>query len=207
MTTQVLRAHNWRNNSDLIANGVVPLGYIKPDDYVLDPTFGKGNWWNEYQPKRFRYHDLKLDGVRFERLHEHYDPGIFDVVAFDPPYIAPGGRASSTTTVFNGAYGINDCPRTPNELHAQIVAGMASIKLVLRPGGLMLLKCMNYVTSGKYLTAAYDLLEAATEHGWFKLVDEFIHVGSPGPQPKRDQQLHTRANYSNLFVLERQKNR
>ena len=197
ITEPVLRAHRWPNNSALIAD-VHRLGYINDTDVVLDPTFGKGNWWNEYRPQLLVDHDLKIDGVDFRALPE--PDGYFDVVAFDPPYIAPGSRDKSTIGQFNDAYGIDHCPRTPAELHDMIVDGLHEFRRVLKPKGILLVKAMNYVTSGKYLPAAYDILDEATSLG-FTLIDEFVHIGNPGPQPKGRGQKHSRANYSNLFVL------
>lgn len=199
----ILRADTWRTNAELIADAVVPLGYIQPHDCVLDPTFGKGVWWKKYTPTYLTKHDIKLDGVDFRNLP--HQKGSFSVVAFDPPYVAKGGRETSTITDFDSGFGLKDAPRTPGELHHMIVEGLAEIHRVLQTNGLVLLKCMNYVTSGHYYPAAYDLLAAATDHpnAPFKLVDEFIHLGKPGPQPPRTKQYHTRANYSHLFVLEK----
>lgn len=75
----------WRSNAELIARGVVPLGFLRPQDRVLDPTYGKGVWWRDWQPNELICHDIDGDGVDFRQL-PHGDK-CFDAVAFDPPYV------------------------------------------------------------------------------------------------------------------------
>lgn len=195
----ILGATQWSTNGAMIAD-VHRLGYITDLDRVLDPTYGRGRWWTEYLPQHLTAHDLKTDGVDFRRLPEA--AGSFDVVAFDPPYIAPGGRTTSTTPDFNDRYGLVDVPKTPDSVTALILAGVVEFHRVLRPDGLLLLKCMNYVSGGRYRPAAYDVLRGAEQIG-FRLVDELVHLRHPGPQPSRDRQHHARRNYSLLFVLRR----
>jgi hypothetical protein len=107
----VLAATRWRTNADLIAD-CARLGYL--DGHVLDPTYGKGNWWTKWRPEKFTTHDLdptKGDGVDFRALPE--PDGTFDSVAFDPGYVSPGGRETSTIKEMHAAYGMADTPRNP----------------------------------------------------------------------------------------------
>lgn len=199
----ILGAETFKTNADLI-RACISLGYINAGESVLDPTYGKGTWWKGTHIEEmceFTKHDLKLDGVDFRRLP--HDNGTFDVAVFDPPYVAVGGRNTSTIGDFNEAYGLDHVPRTVEGLHQLMVDGLHELWHVLKPKGIVLFKCMNYVSGGKYRAQGYDALNAVTPR--FRLRDEFIHLRKPGPQPEHARQLHARRNYSHLFVLESKK--
>jgi len=198
--TVTLAAHPFKTNADLMA-ACISLGYLDPLSTVLDPTDGKGTWWSGNQMPSVLGHDLELDGVDFRDL-PHGD-SHFSQAVFDPPYVAVGGRKTSTIGDFNKAYGLTDVPTTPDGLHTLMVDGLCELYRVVAPKGIVLFKCMNYVTSGKYKTQAYDALNVALE--MFRLRDEFIMLRRPGPQPPHKRQLHARRNYSHLFVLESRK--
>lgn len=204
----ILAANDYPTNAALMLD-CIALGYINPDEPILDPTYGKGVWWK----------GLDLDVTPFD-INGTDDNGIiqadfrdlpiadnsFTQAVFDPPYVAVGGRKSSTINGFNEAYGLVDVPKTPDDLHELMVDGLVELRRVVENKGIVLFKAMNYVTSGRYCTQAYDALASATEGLFapapFRLRDEFIHLRRPGPQPPRDSQKHARRNYSHLFVLE-----
>src|SRR5205807_1337225 len=126
--------------------------------------------------------------------------GMFDVVAFDPPYVCPGGRKTSTIRAMHDAYGMNgDEFRTPAELQTIIDAGLKEMLRVVKPRGIVLVKCKSYRWSGKFWAGTYKTMSTALGLG-FEQVSEFIHVGVPGPQSQVTQ-LHPRNNSSTLLVL------
>lgn len=172
----------WRSNAELIAAGVVPLGFLRTEDRVLDPTFGRGAWWKDWTPSVLVRHDIAQDGVDYRALP--YADGEFDAVAFDPPYVCTGGRETSTLGDFNDRYGLRDAPRTPAALAAMNDAGMAECWRVVRPGGIVLVKTANYVWSGNLFAGAHTTLVAALALG-FKQEDWFVYCGTVRPQPER----------------------
>jgi hypothetical protein len=197
----VLAAFRWPSNGHLIAD-VARLGYLNGD--VLDPTYGEGKWWTIWLPSApgsLVRHDLhKLDGVDFRSLPG--PAGSFDAVAFDPPYVSPGGRDTSTISSMNDAYGMHSTPRTPHENQRMIEDGMDDITRVLRPGGYLLIKCMDYISSGKFFDATFrtHLHAAALD---LIPVDRFEHIGDPRPQPGGRSQVHARRNLSTLLVFQK----
>lgn len=191
----ILSATAWRDNSALIADAH-RLGYVT--GVVLDPTYGKGNWWREHRPACLITHDIRLDGVDFRALPEA-DESV-DTVAFDPPYVPVGGRQTTTIDEFNDAYGLVDVPRTDAELQRLIFDGMAEAYRVLRPKGLLLVKCMSYVTGGRWRPMPHRVMAEGERLG-FVPVDELVHLRRPGPQPHRDYQRTSRRNYSHLLVM------
>jgi hypothetical protein len=193
----ILGADVWRNNAELIDD--VRRLHIADDAVVLDVTYGRGIWWRRWTPANLTAHDLRLDGVDFRCLPEMNDS--FDVVAFDPPYVMVGGRSTSTLPDFNDRYGLHTTQRTPAELDALMAAGLAEAHRVVRPRGLILAKCADYIWSGRYHAGTHHLLDAALDLG-LVLVDRFDMVTlSPRPQPGGRRIVHARRNSSTLFVL------
>lgn len=196
----ILAATSWVDNAAMIAD-IIRLGYLNPaTDDVADLTYGEGNWWTDAtRPRSFVCHDkYKLDGVDFCDLPEV--DGVFDVVAYDPPYTAIGGKTTTTIPDFHDDYGLDQAPETssPATLQALINTGLGEVRRVLRPphrvegeyvGGIAIVKCMNYVTSGSLWPGAHYTLVHALSLG-FKVEEIWPHVGRPGPQPKNRTRKH-----------------
>lgn len=207
----ILAADTWPTNGKLIAD-VAGL-YLDEAMVALDPTFGRGKWWTDWRPKVLVAHDLATDGVDFRHLPE--GDGTFDLVAFDPPYVSVGGRKTSTIGDFNDRYGLRDAPTTPAALQAHNNEGLAEVHRVLRPKGWALVKCCDYISSGRYFPGTHFTLTAALALG-FELVDRFEHTGHVRAQPGNrtrlvdgervpSPQCHARRNLSTLFILQKGK--
>jgi hypothetical protein len=165
-----------RENGPLIAT--VAQLWIGPGDLVVDVTYGLGNFWSVFRPGRLVAHDLALDGVDFRQLPEA-DASV-DVVVFDPPYIPQGGRDTSTLPSsgahqagdgnvrarggFLERYGLVDAPRTVTELDELMAGGMKEAARVLGRGGRLMVKCMDYVSSGRYVQGRHTVVSGSTSN-------------------------------------------
>lgn len=184
--------------------------YITPDDVVMDVTYGRGKWWTDYQHPghRFISHDIRIDGVDFRDLPE--PDGSVDVVMCDPPYTSMGGRATSTVTDFADRYGLIDAPRTPAEVQQLIDDMVDEAVRVLRPFGRLMVKCGDYVSSGRLVLGRHHTVSHALSLGLVQL-DEFVHASGTGPQPSVNldgsprRQVHSRRAHSFLLVFGKQK--
>lgn len=193
----VLAADRWNTNADLIVD-VARLGYLRHEWRTIDPTYGRGIWWQRWRPAELICHDRDtLDGVDFRHL-PHPD-GAFAAATFDPPYVLMGGRETTTKVDFADRFGILDAPRTLPELEALITDGFTDVHRVVRPGGVVLVKCKDAVTSGGLWSGSYLVLRHAEALG-ATLADRFLFVTAPGPTPW-DHQIHARHNYSELLVF------
>jgi tRNA G10 N-methylase Trm11 len=190
----VYAATRWLSNAYMIED-VARLGYLS--GRVLDPTCGRGVWWQRWMPEELVTSDLK-DGVDFRNL-PHPDAS-FDAVAFDPPYVSIGGRTTTGIPAMHHAYGLTEAPRSPQALQAMINEGMGECARVLRCGGYLLVKCCDYVSSGKLWLGTHHTLTHALSLG-LECVDRFEYVGTPRPQPSGRRQVHARRNLSTLLVL------
>lgn len=205
MSTDLVRAATrWRSNAHLVED-LVRLGYLHSDWDVLDPTFGSGNWWKRWRPENLTTHVRSEDGSDFRALP--YRDGAFDCAAYDPPYVAIGGRETSTIKKMHGAYGMADPEfRTPAELQEIIDAGLTEMARVVRPsgrngtgGGYILCKCKDYITGGKLWDGTGRTVSHALSLG-LDYVDRLEHLGNPGPQ-SQTRQVHARRNLSTLLVF------
>lgn len=206
----ILAAKNWRTNAELIAD-IAAVGYLKPTDKVLDPTYGRGIWWKCWRPKDLHAHDLALTGVDFRNLP--YADGTFDAVAYDPPYISPGGRKTSTLggkavnpalegSDYHDRYGLVDVPTSPAELQELMNEGLSECARVTKAKGFVLVKCQDYVSSGKLWNGTYYTQRHAIEKLGLAQVDRFERISAPRPQPPHARQVHARRNVSTLLIFQ-----
>lgn len=198
----VLAATPWNSNADLIAD-CTELGYLRKDWLTLDPTYGTGRWWKQWRPDRLVTSDLDQRSksclhADFTRLP--FRAGMFDAVTYDPPYVCVGGRRTSGIESMYDGYGLIRAPRTPAALQELIDAGLTECERVLCGGGILLVKCQDYVSSGKLWLGTYYTLQWARILG-MKCVDRLEHISGVRPQPPGRRQAHARRNLSTLFVL------
>lgn len=220
----ILAATEWPSNAELIAD-CHRLGYLRDSDHVLDPTYENGTWWNQWRPEKLTACHRASDGSDFRHLP--FPDGTFDAIAFDPPYVCPGGRKTSTIKDFHARYGMAegsyDDPdfTNPAELQQIINDGLTEMhRLVIpavrrkyepaKPGanGVVLVKCKDYIWSGYYWPGAHYTAQHAIQLG-FVIEDRFEFLSDPGPQPTVNpdgsprRQVHARRNLSTLLVLRR----
>lgn len=203
--TPVLAATAWPTNAHMILD-VVRLGYLQDTDRLLDPTYGRGLWWSRWRQPDDK-HDITMDGVDFRQMPE--DDGTFDAVAFDPPYVAMGGRKTTGMEDFFERYGLTDAPKTPAVLQAMNNDGLRECRRVVRKRGIVIVKTQTYVSSGRLWLGAHHTMTAGLALG-FEVVDLLQHVGHVRPQPPRTRQdgkavrqIHSRQNYSTLIVFQK----
>lgn len=193
-------------NADLV-HAVVRLGHLRPDDQVIDLTYGRGGWWRKGEPD----HLTKLTPPADFRA-TGYDDGAFDVVCFDGPY-----RLNGTPDLgdFDARYGIDEA-MTWQAKHQLLRDGIDEALRLARPrtgrrGGRVLVKCQDQVCSGQVRWQTREFashaegyaMEAGVPTRRARLVD-MLHLMRPvRPQPAGRRQVHARRNYSTLLILER----
>lgn len=206
----ILAATYWPNNAAMV-EALVKLEYLHSGMSMLDATFGKGGWWRSWKPDELIKHDLAIDGVDFRNLP--YPDDTFDGVAFDPPYVSVGGRATTTIREMYDSYGMDGAPTSPKLMQKLINDGLKEQARVVKPTGIIICKCMDYVSSGKLWPGVYLTTKAALKLG-LAVEDHLLYIRkSSGPQPGNrtkklksgevvaSRQHHARRNVSNLLVL------
>lgn len=180
------------SNADLMA-AVAPF-YLTGS--VCDLTYGEGNWWQRFKPDPFVAHDkFKLDGVDFTDLPEA--DATYDTVCFDPPYIPQGGVDKSTRgdASFLGRFGLVKS-MSDAELFGMVGGGMVEAVRVLKTGGFLLVKCMDFVNGGGLTLGHRWVLDRADLLG-LSCHDLIVHHTGSGPgghnifDPKRARRHHS----------------
>ncbi len=195
MTKEVVAAHAWADNASLIVD--VAKMYLDPSWRILDPTYGLGNWWTKWKPDDLVACDLNPEksplgkSVDFRDLPWPDDE--FDAVAYDPPY-----KLNGTPSGPDEAYGV-DVPATWQDRLALVLDGIPECARVLKPKGILLVKCMDQVVSGKVRWQGH-LVHTRCEEVGLEVIDEFHLLSTPRPQPGGRRQVHARRNYSTLVV-------
>lgn len=207
----ILAADTWPTNADLIAE-VVRLHKLDPSGEAIDLTYNTGKWWARWHPRFLTKNDLD---DRFGEFGEDYrsrtrwSDNQFDLVAFDPPYCSTGGRKTTTTKSMNTNYGMLESAKSPAENQEWINLGLAEAVRICKPRGVVLVKVMDYISSGKLWLGTYRTIDHALTLP-VEVEAIYTHVGKAGPQPQvnRDgsprRQLHPRNNASTLLVLRKQ---
>lgn len=187
----ILSATKWPNNSALIRD-CARLGYIK--GRVLDPTYGLGNFYNDYRPDQLVTGDLFTPAaVKLDFTKLPFPNRAFDTVIYDPPYKLNG----TPTDYVDSRYGVGDYTRWQDRL-ALMIAGQVECARVVAKGGFLLTKCMDQVVSGKVRFQS-DILTNVTG---LEKVDELLFLTNPREQP-HSRQVHSRRNYSTLLIYQR----
>lgn len=197
----------WRSNAHLIRDGVVPLGYLRKEWEVLDPTYGShGGFWKLWRPDHLVAHDVKTTGVDYRNLPQEWKQR-FDACTFDPRYKLNG----RSTPEVDARYGAEEY-QSVGAVRDSMLAGLGSCWYVTKPGGFVLVKCQDQVCGGKVHWQTDWMTDAATALGMVK-VDRFDMLRSR-PQPPRKRkdgkpsiQQHARRNCSSLLVFQRPKQR
>ena len=180
--------------------------YVAAGSTVADVTYGKGVFWRSVPGDRYRLLATDLQtGVDCRDLP--YEDGEIDCVVFDPPYMhTPGGTAHSTHRPFERYYRNNDTGnRTKAKYHEAVLAlyedGGKEAYRVLRPRGVMIVKCQDEVCSNRQRFTHVEIIQAYQELG-FAAEDLFVVVRNNRPGVSRAvRQVHARKNHSYFLVF------
>jgi tRNA G10 N-methylase Trm11 len=191
--------------------------YVPKGSTIADVTWGRGIFWkqvNDYDYRILRS-DLNADSVDvrsdFQRLP--YADSSLDGLVLDPPYLYTGGwktlrgyfhedneRWSGSTygnkeRAEKGVSGV----QAVDQMYFQ---GILEAHRCLKHKGILILKCMDQVMSGKQVWAHFTYNEFACAHG-FRSEDLFVTVRKSLPlmRHKPEAQKHARKNHSYFLVL------
>ena len=188
--------------------------YVPPGSKIADVTYGKGAFWKEIPEKDYRL--LKSDiatGVDCRNLP--YKDASFDCVVLDPPYMhTPGGTAHDGHQNYEEYYRNNNndngaARATPKKYHEAVLdlyfAAGCEAHRVLRPKGILIVKCQDEVCAGKQRLTHVEIIHEYASYGYVA-EDCFVVVRQNKPGVSRIiRQLHARKNHSYFLVFRKRK--
>ena len=189
---------DYRNNAELVRDGLVPLGALAKDEPTLDMTYGKGRFWTLWEPDELTAIDIIEErcpnGHAVDFRDTGFDPGQFTRIVLDGPYRLNG----TPDTDSDGDYGVHE-PATWQERYQLIKDGITEAGRLLKRGGILTVKCQDQVCSGKKRWQTADFAAHGATVG-FRWKDE-LHMPSFRDQPEGRKQVHSRMNFSTALIL------
>jgi hypothetical protein len=192
------------NNDHLIAQ--VARLYFRPGDRIADVTFGEGRFWRKVDLSQYDFHPsdiLTLPDRPYDFRHLPYPSCHFEIHVFDPPYIHQR-RGQPRQRIHGADY--KNAETTGRFTYAEIIQlfrdGMAEGHRILKPGGLMLVKCQDQIDEKRRQRMAHmDVHKIATHELGMELEDQFV-LTQPSPllQFGRSDR-HAKKNHSFLSVF------
>ena len=179
------------SNSGLIK--MVADLYFQEGDKIADVTYGKGVFWKEVDKTKLEIvgSDIKT-GIDFRKLP--YENQSFEHSVIDPPYAR-----------ITNLKGMVDCYNTTRFTnHTEILQlyqdGLAELRRITKPGGMILCKCQDEVHGGRQHWTHIEIYNLALGLGLYPK-DLFILVNDKMPKPLYKQQ-HARKLHSYLWVFQ-----
>jgi hypothetical protein len=194
---EIMRADRWNTNAAMIADAVMPLGYIEGS--VLDATYGEcGGFWKDYRPEGLVTNDLNADADHHHDFRAFPFPDrAFTTVVYDPPYKLNGRPQDD---VMDQRFGTGQY-LTIGERLAMIEDGAVECWRITDKW--LLVKCMDQVVSGRMCWQTHRITNLLVPLG-ARLKDRFDFLTTPRKQPEDRGQKHARSNYSTLLVFVRE---
>jgi SAM-dependent methyltransferase len=176
--------------------------YIRPGQRVADVSYGKGVFWRKVDLSQFDFYPsdiITCPQTPYDFCDLPYDDNSFDVVVFDPPYVHNPGRLIVDANYKNRQ-------TTRGMYHDDILElygrGMAEACRILKPGGLLWVKCKDEVESSTQRWSHIEIFLEAINLGFYAR-DIFILIQTQNPIVQFKSQQHSRKNHSYLWIFEK----
>jgi phage N-6-adenine-methyltransferase len=178
--------------------------YFRPGDRIADVTYGTGRFWRQVDLTQYDFHPSDLLTVPdhpYDFRYLPYRSGDFDVHVLDPPYIHhPPARRYLCSDYKN-------YDTTKGLSHGDIVQlyrdGMIEGHRILRPGGLMLIKCKDEMEGGRQRMSHIEVHDIAVHELAMEVRDLFVLTQRVLLVRFRHDN-HARKNHSYLWVFKKQ---
>jgi tRNA G10 N-methylase Trm11 len=193
------------DNSALFPNALSL--YVKEGSDILDMTWGLGVFWKGVDLSKYKLVrndiDITRGDVHYDFRNTEFSDGSFDVVILDPPYARSSGSPmkASVDRGYNNWSRVFEQGIVGNEAIMKFYAdGAKEAYRLLRKKGVLFVKCMDEINSGKQYRNHIRIWKDALAMGFIDL-DMFTLVQKSIPTMRHPYQLHSRKNNSFLWVF------
>lgn len=204
---EILAFAGRRTNAEAIRD-LAALGYLKPDDGIIDLTYGLGRFWTLWQPKENRLKRADLNPelspdfeLGLDATDTNFPDQLWDVVVVDPPYKLNGtseGRGPSASDV---DYGVDGDYHSVASKHHLMLAMLTEAHRIVKRNGYIIYKCQDQVNGGRTRQQERMIANAAEELGAWHLTTLFVEGARA--QPSHRPQKTPRNNFSSMLVIQR----
>jgi hypothetical protein len=170
----------------------------------VDPCYSVGRFWEGLPKPKYKY-DIapQLEGVeKCDARHLPLADESVESVMFDPPFIVCSSDKSPG--LIRGRF--SDF-RTFDELREMYTSSMRESYRILKPNGLLIFKCQDFIVSStQYMTHAFVMVEA--QMIGFYILDLFLLINeNPIMSPTwSNGQKHARKAHSYFLVFKKSTN-
>lgn len=193
---------SYKSNNDFLIAQVARL-YFRPGDRIADVTFGKGVFWRAIDVTQYDFQPSDLLTVpdrpyNFRNLP--YRSEVFDVHVFDPPYMhnpKPGSYLDYKNYATTRGFSHEDIIQLYRD-------GMIEGCRILKPGGLMLVKCKDQIESGQQRMSHIAIHDIAVNDLQMEVQDLFVLTQKNSPMIQFLQApQHAKKNHGYLWVFKK----
>lgn len=180
--------------------------YVDEGRFDLDPTFSTGGFYRKIPQPKLCY-DLvpqRDNVVQADCRKLPLQSGSIRSIIIDPPFLATTGKslAGNTGNIINRRFSV---ARSERELAALYEAAIMEANRVLCPGGILVFKCQDKVSSGKQYMMHCNVYQWAILQG-FEVLDLFILLARSRLVANwQRNQKHARKYHSYFWVFRKRK--